>query len=254
MAPDQPPDLQVLGAVATVTLRRPARRNRLDDDDLDALRAAFAAALAEPAVRVLVLAAEGPVFSAGYDLASLQGDTRDGPRRFEATVQALEDLPLPTIARLQGSVHGGATDLALACDFRVGVETMELRMPAARIGLHYYGSGLARFAARLGPTAAKRLFLAAPTLDAAALLRLGYLDDCVPPAQLDTAVQAWCEALAAGAPLAVRGMKRSLDDWAAGRFDAAAIREREAVCAASDDLREGLAALRERRTPRFTGR
>jgi enoyl-CoA hydratase len=254
MAFDQLPGLQQHGAVATVTLRRPARRNRLADDDLDALRAAFEAAVSDPATRVLVLAAEGPVFSAGYDLGALQGDTHDGPRRFEATVQALADLPLPTIARLQGGVYGGATDLALACDFRIGVDTMELRMPAARIGLHYYASGLARFAARLGPSAAKRLFLAAPTLDAAALLRLGYLDESVPPGQLDATVEAWCEALAAGAPLAVRGMKRSLDDWAAGRFDAAAVREREAACAASDDLREGLAALREKRRPRFTGR
>jgi enoyl-CoA hydratase/carnithine racemase len=254
MPHDAPPALEVAGPVATVTLNRPARRNRLADEDLDALQRAFAAAASDPALRVLVLAARGPVFCAGYDLAALEGDSHAGPQRFEATVQALEALPLPTLARLQGGVYGGATDLALACDFRIGVDTIELRMPAARIGLHYYASGLARFAAKLGVTAAKRLFMTAPTLGAAELLRLGYLDEVVPAGRLDEAVHAWCEALAAGAPLAVQGMKRSLDEWAAGRFDADAVRRREARCAASDDLREGLAALRERRPPRFTGR
>lgn len=254
MTLDGPPTLARTGSVATLTLNRPQRRNRLADEDLDALRGACEAVASDPAVRVLVLAAHGPVFCAGYDLAALEGDTHAGPQRFEAAVHALEAVPQPTIARLQGGVYGGATDLALACDFRLGVDTMELRLPAARIGLHYYASGLRRVAAKLGVAAAKRLFLAAPTLDAATLVRLGYLDECVAPEALDATVQRWCAALAAGAPMAVQGMKRSLDEWAAGRFDPAVVRQREAACAASDDLREGLAALRERREPRFTGR
>lgn len=253
-APDTPPVLSVDGAVATLRLNRPARRNRLGDDDLAALRAAFEAVTANPSVRVLVLAAGGPVFCAGYDLAALDGDRGDGPRRFEATVMALEAVPQPTICRLHGPVHGGATDLALACDFRIGTPAVALRMPAARIGLHYYPSGLARFAAKLGIAAAKRLFLAAPTLDADTLLRIGYLDACVDVDRLDDEVAAWSAALAAGAPLAVQGMKRALDDWAAGRFEPAEVEARAAACAASDDLREGLAALRERREPRFSGR
>lgn len=254
MPDDSPPTLALDGAIATVTLNRPGRRNRLADEDLDALLDAFARAAADTSLRVLVLAARGPVFCAGYDLAALAGDSHGGPQRFEAVVQALESLALPTIARLHGGVYGGATDLALACDFRIGVDTMELRMPAARIGLHYAGSGLARFAAKLGVGAAKRLFLAAPTLDAAELERVGYLDERVAAADLDAAVARWCAALAAGAPLAVQGMKRSLDEWATGRIDADAVRERVARCASSDDLREGLAAVRERREPRFAGR
>jgi enoyl-CoA hydratase len=252
--PDTVPALSVQGAIATLRLMRPARRNRLGDDDLDALQAALAQVAADRSVRVLVLAADGPVFCAGYDLGSLDASRDGGPRRFEAAVQALEALPQPTVCRLQGGLYGGATDLALACDFRIGTPAVQLRMPAARIGLHYYASGLARFAAKLGVATAKRLFLAAPTLDAPALQRLGYLDELVAPQALDATVAAWCEALAAGAPLAVQGMKRALDDWAAGRFDVDAVRAREADCAASDDLREGLAALRERREPRFSGR
>ena len=149
---------------------------------------------------------------------------------------------------------GGATDLALACDFRVGVQGMELRMPAARLGLHYYPSGLRRYVSRLGLQAAKRLFLLAEAVPADELLRIGYLDALAPAAELDTLMQRFTRALEAGAPLALRGMKLSLNEIGRGEFDLKRLRLREARCAVSDDLREGLAAFAERREPRFTGR
>jgi hypothetical protein len=99
---------------------------------------------------VVVLAAQGRSFCAGFNLDELEapGAAGQDPQLFEHTVDALEALPVPTIVRLHGSVYGGATDLALACDFRVGVQGMELRMPAARLGLHYYPSGLRRYVSR----------------------------------------------------------------------------------------------------------
>lgn len=245
--------------VATITLARPRHANRLHREDLAALHEHLAALAADDQARVLVLAAEGRHFCAGFHLGEL-GEVRDGeapgadPQAFERMVDALHALPLPTIARLQGGVFGGATDLALACDLRVGVHGITLRMPAARLGLHYYPSGLARFVSRLGPAAAKRLFLLAEELDAAELLRIGYLDALVAPQQLDAQVARWVDALLAGAPLAVAGMKLSLDEIARGDFDLARLRGREARCAASADLREGLAAQAERRAPRFQGR
>jgi enoyl-CoA hydratase/carnithine racemase len=130
---------------------------------------------------------------------------------------------------------------------------MELRMPAARLGLHYYPGGLRRFVARLGLAAAKRLFLVAEAVPAQELLRLGYLDELVADAELDARVDALAATLAAGAPLAVQGMKLSLDEIARGEFERARLREREARCADSADLREGLAAFAARRPPRFRG-
>lgn len=244
--------------VATILLSRPRHANRLHREDLAALHDHLAALAADAEARVLVLAAEGRHFCAGFHLGEL-GEVREGeeagadPQAFERMVDALHALPLPTIARLQGGVFGGATDLALACDLRVGVHGITLRMPAARLGLHYYPSGLARFVSRLGPAAAKRLFLLAEELDAAELLRIGYLDALVAPEQLDAQVARWVDALLAGAPLAVAGMKLSLDEIARGEFDLARLRGREARCAASADLREGLAAQAERRAPRFRG-
>lgn len=252
-----PPTLHIAAGRATVTLRRPAHMNRLDREDLRVLQAHCQAVEREPEVRALVLTAQGPAFCAGYDLHALGNDgdgAAAGPRWFEETVATLEALPVPTICRFNGSVYGGATDLALACDFRVGVVGMELRMPAARLGLHYYPSGLRRYVAHLGLQAAKQLFLLGERADAAALLRWGYLDALVAPEALDETVDRWCAALGAGAPLAVRGMKQSLNEIATGRADEALLREREARCAASDDLQEGVRAWADKRSPRFQGR
>ncbi len=176
---------------ATITLNRPAQLNRLHRDDLLVLQQQLALLATEPGLRVLVLTAHGRVFCSGYNLQDLQRGPAAGtdPALFEHTVDALEALPVPTIARLNGSVYGGATDLALACDFRVGVTGMELRMPAARLGLHYYPRGLQRYVSRLGLATAKRLFLLADTLGGEELLHVGYLDALVPEAGLDGHVE-----------------------------------------------------------------
>ncbi|MEK8050311.1 enoyl-CoA hydratase-related protein [Ideonella sp. DXS22W] len=263
--PPGPPRLHIDGGHATLTLNRPAHHNRLQVEDLRTLQQHFATLAAEPALRVVVLAAEGRSFCSGFDLGALAA-TPDGmagantagasagPRLFEETVDALEALPVPTVCRLQGGVYGGATDLALACDFRIGVDGMVLRMPAARIGLHYYASGLRRYVARLGLQQAKRLFLLAEDVPATELLAMGYLDRLVPAAQLDAELAQLVAALEAGAPLALRGMKTSLNEIARGEFHLSALREREARCADSDDLREGQRAMAEKRAPRFQGR
>lgn len=249
-----PPTCHVADGCATLTLNRPQHHNRLHSEDLRALQAHCQALAADPAVRVVVLTGTGRSFCAGFHLGELDSDASAGPQRFEQTVDAIEALPMPTICRLNGSVFGGATDLALACDFRVGVDSMSLRMPAARLGLHYYPNGLRRYVSRLGLRAAKRLFLLAETLPADELLRIGYLDQVAPAEALDAQVQGLVDALRAGAPLAIDGMKRSLDEIARGEFDLAALRERELRCACSEDLREGQAAFAERRTPCFVGR
>lgn len=246
---------------ATLTLNRPAHHNRLHAEDLLALQRHFDALAADPGVKLLVLTGTGRSFCSGFHIGDFDAEPAAGgvaplagPHLFEQTVDALEALAVPTVCRLNGSVYGGATDLALACDFRVGVTGMALRMPAARLGLHYYPNGLRRYVSRLGLATAKRLFLLAEDVSADQLLALGYLDRLVAPDRLDVEVQTIADALAAGAPLALRGMKASLNEIARGEFDLPTLRGREDRCAASADLAEGKAAFAEKRQPRFSGR
>ena len=242
---------------ATITLARPAQLNRLHREDLHTLQAHCATLAARAQLRVVVLQAEGRLFCAGFNIDELGSGgsaAADDPQLFEHTVNALEALPVPTIARLHGGVYGGATDLALACDFRIGSSDLQLRMPAARIGLHYYPGGLQRYVSRLGLAAAKRLFLLAETVAAERLHEIGYLDAVVAPQELDAEVEQLAAALLQGAPLALAGMKQSLNEVARGGADAAVLAERVQRCATSADLQEGLSALAAKRAPVFQGR
>src|SRR5947209_6356429 len=139
------PVYELRGPRATIRLNRPRHHNRLEPEDLTALMALFDRIEADPAIRVLVLTGTGRAFSAGYDLGSIAKRQASGQEQvagtpFEVVTNRLEDLAVPTICRLNGSVYGGATDLALACDFRIGVDTAEMVMPAALRGIHYYRS------------------------------------------------------------------------------------------------------------------
>lgn len=254
--PASPPVLTVEGQRATVRLNRPGQHNRIEPDDLRVLMDHFAAAAADPRVRVLVLTGTGRTFCAGYDIGALArgrmpvgGD--DSPPLFGDVVDRLEDLPLPTIAALNGGVFGGGTDLALACDFRVGVEGARMFMPAARLGLQYYATGQRRYVERLGLGAAKRLFLAGETLDATGMLAIGYLDEVVAADALAARVDGLVEQLGLGSPRAIVGMKRTLNSIARGALDRAAADAAYSESIQSEDAAEGVKAWHEKRPPVF---
>src|ERR1700688_2837501 len=218
------PVLDIDGARATIRLNRPKHLNRLQPDDLDALLTLFDRIESDPAIRGMVLTGAGRAFSSGYDLGSIAERAANAQEQtagsaFEIVVNRLEDLALPTICRINGGVYGGSTDLALACDFRIGVDTCEMFMPAARLGLHYYNSGIKRYVSRLGVDNAKKLFLTAEKIGAAEMLRIGYLTTMVPTEALDQEVDRLAAILAGNAPAAMRGMKRTINEFAGGRLD-----------------------------------
>src|ERR1700731_4839528 len=251
------PLLDIDGARATIRLNRPKHLNRLQHDDLDALLKLFDRIEADPAIRVLVLTGTGRAFSAGYDLNSVAEravsavEERSAGSAFEAMVNRLEDLGIPTICRLNGGVYGGSTDLALACDFRIGVDSCEMFMPAARLGLHYYKSGIARYVARLGLDNAKRLFLTAERIGAAEMLRIGYLTAIAPAEALDQEVDRLGRPFAGNAPVAMRGMKRTINEFARGKLDEAAADRRHRESMRGDEIKEGIKAFSEKRPPKF---
>jgi enoyl-CoA hydratase len=251
------PLLDIDGARATIRLNRPRHLNRLQPDDLDTLLKLFDRIEADPAIRVLVLTGIGRAFSAGYDLNSVAEravSSKEQPSAgsaFEVVVNRLEDLGVPTICRLNGGVYGGSTDLALACDFRIGVDTAEMFMPAARLGLHYYKSGIKRYVTRLGVDNAKKLFLTAQKIEAPEMLRIGYLTAMVPAEALDEEVDRLAAILAGNAPIAMRGMKRAINEFARGELDEAGadLQHRESMRGA--EIKEGIKAFAEKRPPKF---
>lgn len=253
------PTLSFQGARATIRLNRPRHLNRIEPGDIPVLMRLFDQVDKDAAARVLVITGTGRAFSAGYHLGDLAEQSEGkgsggGVPSFEAMVDRLEAVRVPTICRLNGGVYGGSTDLALACDFRIGHEGIEMFMPAGRLGVHYYESGMRRYVSRLGLNNAKRLFLTAERIDAREMLRIGYLTDLVPAAELDAQVDALATRIAEMAPLAVQGMKRALNEIARGELDVPALEARLAQCKDSADLKEGLAAFREKRKPVFQGR
>jgi len=254
--PPGPPVLTTDGPLATIRLNRPRHLNRLQAEDLDVLLQLFDRIEADPAIRVMVLTGTGRAFSAGYDLGSIAeratGDQdQTAGTAFEIVVNRLEDLSVPTICALNGGVYGGSTDLALACDFRIGVETAEMFMPAARLGLHYYKSGIRRYVSRLGIDNAKRLFLTAEKIDAPKMLRIGYLTAMVPADALDEAVLRLARTLAANAPMAVRGMKRTINEIAREDLDETAADQRHRDSMRGAEIAEGIKAFTEKRPPKF---
>lgn len=253
------PLLSVNGPRADIRLNRPKKLNRIEPDDLVALADMLDELNANSELRVVVLTGTGRVFTAGYHLGDLdgrkQGHTEVQPEgyRFEDVADRLENLVVPTICAFNGSVYGGGTDLALACDFRIGVEGMEMLMPAGKLGVHYYQTGMERYVTRLGLNAAKRLFLRARPLSTGELLQIGYIERAVPGDQLAATVDEIADTLASCAPLSLRHMKRALNQIARNALDVEAFEAGYEACMASTDLAEGLAAWKEKRPAQFRG-
>lgn len=245
------PKLVITGAIATITLMRPEKANRLSPDDLAALAEQIAEVNARPEVLVLQLRGSGKYFCSGYDISRISGSPRTVS--FEEVVNVLEDARPVTIAVLHGSVYGGGTDLALACDFRMGVPGIDMFMPAARLGLHFYQRGLERYVSRLGLDNAKRLFLTAEKIDAEEMRAISFLTHLVAAEQLEESVAGLTATCCSMAPIALLGMKRHLNRIARGALDVEALHADMARAATSNDLREGAAAWAEKRSPSFTG-
>lgn len=251
--PDLAPRLHMDQHLARITLRRPKVANRLEIQDLQTLEQHLAVVNDSPEVRVLLLQSEGKHFCSGFNIGAVPGV--DAGALFERLTDAWENARPLTLASIQGGVYGGATDLALACDFRLGTRACEMFVPAARLGLHFYRGGMARYVNRLGLGVAKRILLACETLDAQAMKDCGFLDqlhDDTPA--LAAATEALAQSLCQLAPLALEGMKRHLNAIARHELDLTRLAEDLARAAASADLAEGVRAWQERRTPRFMGR
>lgn len=238
---DSPPLLSYPAeGVALIELNRPDAANRLQPDDLAHLVAQIDQLETEGKARVLVLAAQGRHFCAGFDLRALLAGLQSGERAgqgdnaFEALADRLAATPMITVAAIQGVVIGGATDLALACDLRVGTPAARMQMPAATFGLPLYAGALQRYVSRLGIDHAKRLVFLAETLDAAEMLRIGFLHEIVEGDALRARVLALADTVASMPARPLAAMKQVLNAAALGQGTAPS--QRDALAAAFDPV------------------
>lgn len=244
------------GGVFRLTLNRPALHNALNRDMLDLLLKHLSDARHNPDVRVVVLGARGPNFSAGVDLAhmarlntlSRAESVEDGLAIAEVLAE-VATLPMPTIAAVQGPVFGGG--LALICAFDMIVASTEARFSAAETRLGLTPVLLAPYlASKVGGNTARRLLLNAGKFEAAEAQRIGLVDQLVEPGALDDTIARTCRRLQKSAPGALAATKRLL----AGAFDLpltpAAMRdaaEKIATARAGQEAAEGIAAFLEKR-------
>ena len=248
--------------VGILTLDRPDQRNSMTPELLDAFADASARARADTAARCLVVTGSGASFSAGADLRSaLQragGDRPPHERSFAMyePFLSLLDVAVPVIGALNGHAVGGGFGLALVCDLRIGALDAKYGANFVRLGLAP-GMAISYLLPRLiGAARASELLLTGRLVDGREAERLGILNRAVPAADVMPAAMALAREIAAAAPHAVRATKRAIRRGLelaardAARLEAYA----QAETLATDDAREGIAALLEKRPPRFTGR
>lgn len=235
------PILSIDGAKATIVLSRPHHHNRIDPDDIPVINRHLDVVEHDDAIRLLVITGTGEkTFSSGYTLSAILTRMDDS---FQRLLGRIERLGKPTLCALNGSAYGGGVDLATCCDFRVGVHGSRMFIPAARFGLHYFPDGIRRFTQRVGPTAAKKIFMLGMDMQAQEMLRVGFLSDLVDRDELPATVERYLRALHECDGGVVASMKRNIDTFAAGELEPAAWIEKYYDCLRSPEMAARVGAL-----------
>lgn len=242
------------GAVATIVLNRPDKRNAISPAMFDAMIAAFEE---EPSAeqRVTVIRAEGRAFCAGVDLSERieNGWPRESP--LVRLCDAMLGHPLPIVGGVQGDAIAGGCMIALHCDLVVAAEGTQFAMPLAQLGIAPPWILTSRTLNRVGPALARELLLLGDPVVAERLAQHNAINVVAPADRFDDEVERVVQRLILNAPLSLRAVKAALSSTAPADADAAHGDEDELVRLALDstDAREGMRSRLERRAPRFRG-
>ena len=254
--------LERRGHVLRVTIAHPTSELNAVDEALHGdLTRLFASLRREEEARAVLLTGRGRAFSAGGDFKwfpTLRDAGRMEALRRDAKqlIWDLLDVEIPIVAAVNGHAMGLGASIALLCDVIMMADTATVGDPHVRVGIVAGDGGTAIWPLAVGPARAKEYLLTGDPLTAAEAERIGLVNRVVPAADLDTAAMKMAERLAAGAPLAVRYTKLSVNklvkDALNVAFDTATAYE--LVTFHSEDHQEALAAIREKRAPNFRGR
>ena len=255
------------GSIARITLNRPDKLNAINHELGLQLWDAFARCQEQPSIRAIVLAGTGRAFCAGDELGrerttaeeeSLRRRGRinhyvSGPGRWTSTVALMRSLSQPIVARIQGYAYGAGFNLALGADFRVIARDAKMATPFIKRGL---ATGTNLLQQYVGVGKAIEMTLLGEPVDALEALLLGLVNEVVDPGHLDDAVERWACRLADGPTASMALTKRAVYQGWNAEPAAAYWHQGSAVAESRDleDLAEGLAAFKEKRPPRFTGR
>ncbi|MCO5163693.1 MAG: enoyl-CoA hydratase/isomerase family protein [Mesorhizobium sp.] len=253
--------IDIDGGVARLTLTRPEKHNAFDDVLIAALTSALVDLERDERVRLLVLAAEGPSFSAGAELgwmkragAAQEAENLADARKLAELMRTLDAFSKPTVAAVQGPAYGGGVGLVACCDVAIAATTARFSLSEVRLGL--IPSAIGPYVVRaIGPRQARRWFQTAEAFDAETARAIGLVHETVEPEALDRRAGETVAALLKGAPGACREAKRLVGDIASSPIDAAMI-EMTAVRIArirtGDEAKEGLEAFLARRPADWT--
>ncbi|MER6569356.1 enoyl-CoA hydratase/isomerase family protein [Streptomyces sp. NPDC001093] len=236
---------RIEGAVATVVIQNPAKRNAMTAEMWRALPPLLDELARDPGVRALVLTGEGGTFCAGADISTLQGSPEEAQGLAVAAEEALAAFPKPTVAAVRGHCVGGGAQLAAACDLRLAEEGTLFGVTPARLGIVYPASSTRRLVSLVGPATAKYLLFTAELIDTGRALTTGLVDEVLPEGELDKRVAELARVLVSRSQLTQAAAK----EFAGGRADRDAHWARAAR--GNLDTAEGVAAFLERRQPRF---
>ena len=247
-------------AVRVITVHRPEKLNALNAATLDALHAAFNAAATDDSVRVVVLTGSGPkAFVAGADIAEMTTlspvQARDFSLRGQRMMRAVEMLPKPVIAMVNGFALGGGLELAMSCHLRIAADTAKVGQPEINLGLVPGFGGSQRLLRLAGRAATLELCLLGAPIDAARAQQLGIVNRVVPAAELEGETMKLAAQLAGAAPLALRGILDCVNTGGECAIEEGLAFESTqfGLVFSTQDMREGTAAFLERRKPAFSG-
>jgi 2-oxoglutaroyl-CoA hydrolase len=242
--------------VATITLDVPAKFNRVSMNARTELAEVFAELGRDEVVRAIVLTGAGEVFTAGGDIPGFLERHPEELSRLAWNVAAPERCPKPVVAKLRGYAFGVGLELALACDFRIAADDVQLALPEVTLGMIPGSGGTQRLARLIGLGRAKDVIMRGRRITADEALALGLVTELHPVDELDAAVERLVAELAALSPLALATAKRVLNQVYDAPLHVGLELEGYAygMLRSTGDFREGVEAFAAKRKPRFEGR
>lgn len=253
--------LHVDGPIAWLVIDNVAKRNAMTRAMWLSVPPLIARAAADTAVRSLCITGAGEHFCAGADLQELSairataapvGDPGDRDQVVLAAEQAITSFPKPSLALVDGACIGGGSQIAAACDLRFATRRARFGVPPGRLGIVYPASSLRRLTELVGPAAAKWLLFSGEPIDAEHALRIGLVDEVLDPQHTRTRAEAFLAGLAERSQLTLTAAKDMIDAAARGEHLDSRTRHWNRLAEEASDEAEGVAAVLERRAPRFT--